>query len=76
MMVADDYDTNRTAKLELLMKTIGCIADQAREIGCPTPLFSLASEIHRSAVAQGYAASDPAVVCKVMEQAAGVDRGG
>lgn len=75
MMVAGDYDTNISAKLELLMKTIACIADQARELGCPTPLFSLASEIHRSALAQGNAQSDPAVVCKVMEKWAGVSRG-
>jgi putative dehydrogenase len=75
LMVAGDYDTNITAKLELLMKTIGCIADQAREIGCPTPLFSLASEIHRSALAQGRGQSDPAVVSDVMEQWAGVTRG-
>lgn len=74
-MVSGDYDTNITAKLELLMKDIACIAQHARDIGCPTPLFSLASEIHRSAVAQGHAASDPAVVCKVMEQWAGVGRG-
>ena len=74
MMVSGDYDTNISAKLELLMKTIGCIAEQAREIGCPTPLFSLASEIHRSALAQGHATSDPAVVCKIMEQWAGVSR--
>jgi 3-hydroxyisobutyrate dehydrogenase-like beta-hydroxyacid dehydrogenase len=40
--------------------------------GCPTPLFSLAREIHRSAVAQGHAKSDPAVVCKLMEQWAGI----
>jgi hypothetical protein len=35
-------------------------------------LFSLAREIHRSAVAQGHAKSDPAVVCKLMEQWAGI----
>lgn len=75
MMVSGDYDTDISAKLELLMKDIVCIAQQAREIGCPTPLFSLASEIHRSAMAQGHAMSDPAVVCKIMEQWAGVGRG-
>ena len=73
-MVSGDYDTNKTAKLELLMKDITCIAEHARAIDCPTPLFSLASEIHRSAMAQGHAASDPAVVCKIMEQSAGVER--
>jgi 3-hydroxyisobutyrate dehydrogenase-like beta-hydroxyacid dehydrogenase len=51
-----------------------CISQQARDIGCPTPLFALASEIHRAAMTQGHAASDPAVVCKIMEQLAGVER--
>lgn len=74
-MVSRDYDTNITAKLELLMKDIACIAQHARDIGCPTPLFSLASEIHRMASAQGYGGSDPAVVCKIMEEGAGVGRG-
>lgn len=74
MMVAGDYDTNISAKLELLMKTIACISEHAGEIGCPTPMFSLATEIHRAALSQGHAASDPAVVCKVMEQWAGVAR--
>jgi len=75
MMVSGDYETNISAKLELLLKDIACIAQYARETGCPTPLFSLASEIHRSAAAQGYAMSDPAVVCKVMEKMAGIERG-
>jgi putative dehydrogenase len=75
MMVSRDYDTDISAKLEVLIKDIACISQYAREIGCPTPLFSLASEIHRSAAAQGYAASDPAVVCKIMEQWAGIARG-
>lgn len=75
MMVSGDYETNISAKLELLLKDIACIAQYARETGCPTPLFALASEIHRSAAAQGYATSDPAVVCKVMEKMAGVERG-
>ena len=74
MMISGDYYTNPSAKLHLLLKTITCISQQAREIDCPTPLFSLASEIHRSALAQGHADSDPAVVCKIMEQWAGVAR--
>jgi 3-hydroxyisobutyrate dehydrogenase-like beta-hydroxyacid dehydrogenase len=74
MMVSRDYDTDISAKLELLMKDISCISQYAREIGCPTPLFSLASEIHRSAVAQGHATSDPAVVCKIIEHWAGIVR--
>lgn len=74
MMVSGDYDTDISAKLDVIMKDMVCIAQHARDIGCPTPLFSLAGEIHRSAAVQGYTASDPAVVCKIMEQWAGIER--
>jgi 3-hydroxyisobutyrate dehydrogenase-like beta-hydroxyacid dehydrogenase len=74
MMVSGDYDTNISAKLALLLKDIDCISRHARDVGCPTPLFSLASEIHYAAEAQGFAMSDPAVVCKVMEGLAGIER--
>jgi putative dehydrogenase len=74
MMVKGDYDTNISAKLELLLKDIDCIADHARDMGCPTPLFSLASQIHFAAEAQGHGQSDPAVVCKIVEELAGVPR--
>lgn len=75
MMAAGDYDTNITARLQLLLKDIACISQHARETACPTPLFTLASELHFAANAQGFANSDPAVVCKVSERLAGVERG-
>ncbi len=75
MMVSDDYDTKITAKLQLLLKDIDCISKHAREMACPTPLFSLASDIHFAADAQGYAMSDPAVVCKISKELAGLKRG-
>jgi 3-hydroxyisobutyrate dehydrogenase-like beta-hydroxyacid dehydrogenase len=74
MMVSGDYDTNISAKLQLLLKDIDCIAEHARDVACPTPVFSLAADIHRAAAAQGFAMSDPAVVCRVIEGLAGVSR--
>jgi L-threonate 2-dehydrogenase len=75
MMASGDYDTNITAKLQQLLKDIDCISRHAREMACPTPLFSLASEMHFAADAQGYAMSDPAVVCKISEELAGLKTG-
>lgn len=75
MMASGDYDTNITAKLQQLLKDIDCISRHAREMACPTPLFSLASEMHFAADAQGYAMSDPAVVCKISEELAGLKPG-
>jgi putative dehydrogenase len=73
-MVSGDYQNNISAKLDLLLKDIDCIADHARDMGCPTPLFSLASQIHFAAAAQGFGGADPAVVCKVIGDMAGVER--
>jgi 3-hydroxyisobutyrate dehydrogenase-like beta-hydroxyacid dehydrogenase len=75
MMVSGDYDTNISAKLQLLLKDIDCISAHARDANCPTPVFSLAADIHRAAAAQGSAGSDPAVVCRVIEGLAGIERG-
>jgi putative dehydrogenase len=75
MMVSGDYDTNISSTLETILKDIACISQHARDLACPTPLFSLAGEIHRAAAAQGFAMSDPAVVCKTIGSLAGIDRG-
>ena len=72
--LSGDYDTGISATVNLLLKDADCIARHAREANCPTPLFSLAADIHRAAAAQGFGMSDPAVVCRVMEGLAGVER--
>jgi len=74
MMVSGDYDTNISSTLETILKDIACISEHARNVACPTPLFSLAGDIHRAASAQGFAMSDPAVVCKTIGKLAGIDR--
>jgi putative dehydrogenase len=73
-MISGDYENNISAKLDLLLKDIDCIADHARAMGCPTPLFSLASQIHFAAAAQGFGGADPAIVCKVIGDMAGIER--
>jgi 3-hydroxyisobutyrate dehydrogenase-like beta-hydroxyacid dehydrogenase len=74
MMVSGDYDTNISSTLETILKDIACISEHARNVACPTPLFSLAGDIHRAAAAQGFAMSDPAVVCRTIGTLAGIDR--
>lgn len=76
MMVSGDFETNISSTLETILKDQVAIAQHARDIGCPTPLFSLAAEIHRAAEAQGFGMSDPAVVCRVIGRLGGIEREG
>jgi 3-hydroxyisobutyrate dehydrogenase-like beta-hydroxyacid dehydrogenase len=74
MMVRNTYDENVSATFLTMSKDLSVIGQYAQSIDCPTPLFSLASNIHAAAVAQGLEMSDTAAVCTVMERLAGVDR--
>jgi 3-hydroxyisobutyrate dehydrogenase-like beta-hydroxyacid dehydrogenase len=74
MMVRNTYDENVSATFLTMSKDFSVIGQYANSIDCPTPLFSLASNIHAAAVAQGLEMSDTAAVCAVMERLAGVDR--
>ena len=73
-MVRNTYDENVSATFLTMSKDLSVIGQYANSIDCPTPLFSLASNIHAAAVAQGLEMSDTAAVCAVMERLAGVDR--
>ena len=46
----------------------------ARELDCPTPLFAATSALYNAAMAQGFAESDTAAVCAVLERSAGIRR--
>ena len=74
MMVKNTYDENVSATFVTMGKDLSVIDQYAQSIDCPTPLFSLASNIHAAAVAQGMKMSDTAAACAVMEGLAGVDR--
>lgn len=73
MMVAGDYSSAGIAGT-VFQKDVQIIGDHARALACPVPLFSVASEIHTSAVSQGYGDQDTAAVCAVLERLAGIDR--
>jgi putative dehydrogenase len=75
MMVKDRYD-KPTMSIALWQKDMNVIADQARKIGVPTPMFDATKAIYRKALASGHGAEDTASVCAVLERMAGVKRGG
>jgi L-threonate 2-dehydrogenase len=74
-MVAGEYGAAAGMAAELFQKDLRIIGDFARTLGCPVPLFSVSSQIHISAVAQGFGHLDTASVCTVLERLAGVERG-
>ena len=73
MMVNDDY-TQATMKMDVWQKDIQVISDFAKNLQCPTPLFTAGTEIYQQAMAQGMAKLDTASVCRVLEQMADVQR--
>jgi len=73
MMVKGDY-SDATMKLEVWQKDMTIIADFARELGCPTPLFAACAPFYTAAIAMGRGAEDTAAVCAVLEEMAGVNR--
>jgi len=66
LMVRNDY-TKATMKVAVWQKDMQIITDFARALDCPTPLFAAASALYNAAMAQGFAESDTASVCAVLE---------
>jgi 3-hydroxyisobutyrate dehydrogenase-like beta-hydroxyacid dehydrogenase len=75
MIVKGDY-SRATMKLEVFRKDLAIIADFAREVGCPTPMFAATAPIYQSAIATGRGAEDTAAVTAVLERLAGYVRPG
>jgi 3-hydroxyisobutyrate dehydrogenase-like beta-hydroxyacid dehydrogenase len=73
MMVTEDYPTAAMYAL-IVDKDATLIAEMARELRHPVPMFSQAVQAHVLAMAQGWSDKDPASLCSMMEQAAGVIR--
>jgi putative dehydrogenase len=69
MMVRGDY-SDAMMKLEIWQKDMTIIADFAREVGCPTPLFAASAPIYTAALAKGRRNEDTAAVCAVLEEMA------
>jgi 3-hydroxyisobutyrate dehydrogenase-like beta-hydroxyacid dehydrogenase len=73
MMVKGDY-SEATMKNEVWQKDMTIIADFARKIDCPTPLFAASAPIYNAAMAMGLAKEDTGAVCAVLEEMAGNPR--
>jgi len=73
MMVKGDY-SEATMKNEVWQKDMTIIADFARELDCPTPLFAASAPIYNAAMAMGLGKETPAQWCAVLEQMAGNPR--
>jgi 3-hydroxyisobutyrate dehydrogenase-like beta-hydroxyacid dehydrogenase len=74
MMVEGRYN-KPTMKISVWQKDMQVIGDFARQLGCPTPLFSATEPIYRAAMRSGHADEDTAAVCAVLEAKAGLRRG-
>ena len=73
MMVKGDY-SEATMKNEVWQKDMTIIADFARELDCPTPLFAASAPIYNAAMAMGMGKEDTGAVCAVLEEMAGNPR--
>jgi 3-hydroxyisobutyrate dehydrogenase-like beta-hydroxyacid dehydrogenase len=73
MMVKGDY-SEATMKNEVWQKDMTIIADFARELNCPTPLFAASAPIYNAAMAMGLGKEDTGAVCAVLERLAGNPR--
>jgi 3-hydroxyisobutyrate dehydrogenase-like beta-hydroxyacid dehydrogenase len=73
MMARGEYG-DATMKMRVFQKDVAIIASFARDLGCPTPLFSASEPIYTAALAAGHDADDTAAVCAVLEKLANVSR--
>jgi len=73
-MMADNTYLPATMRSTTWKKDLTVIGDFASDLGCPTPLFGLASALHMATLAAGHGAEDSAAVCATLEQMAGVVR--
>jgi 3-hydroxyisobutyrate dehydrogenase len=60
-------DTERTGRIDIMLKDLEAVAELARESGSAIPFASLAAEIHRLFVARGMGPDDPATLVRFYE---------
>lgn len=73
LMVKNEYD-DATMKNDVWQKDIKIISAFARDLNCPTPLFSNSVVTYLAAMAQGREKQDTASVCAVLEELANFKR--
>jgi putative dehydrogenase len=74
MMVRGDY-ADAMIRLSVWAKDMAVIGDFARQVGCPTPLFTATETIYTAASAIRPETEDTAAVCAVLERMANHRRG-
>ena len=74
LMARNDYLSDVTMKLEVWQKDMTAIADFAKAMGCPTPLFAATIPYYVAATAEN-PAQDTGAVCAVLEKMANHRRG-
>jgi len=75
MMARNSY-LPASMRAAIWTKDLDVIGKVASDLGCATPLFDLASSLHARVLAMGRRDEDTAVVCALLEQLSGVERGG
>ena len=73
-MMANNNYLPATMRSTTWKKDLTVIGDFASAVGCPTPLFGLATTLHAATLAMGHGAEDSAAVCAALEQMAGLQR--
>jgi 3-hydroxyisobutyrate dehydrogenase len=73
MMAANTY-LPATMRSTTWKKDLAVIGEFASDLGCPAPLFGLATTLHSAALAMGYGEEDSAAVCAALERMAGLER--
>lgn len=73
-MMADNTYLPATMRSTTWKKDLTVIGDFASDLGCPTPLFGLATMLHEATLAAGHGADDSAAVCATLERMAGLKR--
>jgi 3-hydroxyisobutyrate dehydrogenase len=74
MMAANSY-LPATMRSTTWKKDLSVIGQFAADLGCPTPLFGLATTLHAATLAMGHGEEDTAAVCATLESMAGLERG-
>ena len=72
-MVKNDYE-NPSMKVKVFQKDLDIIDSYAKDLNCPTPLFSSCVQVYLGALAKGFDERDTASVCAVLEDWAQLER--
>jgi putative dehydrogenase len=73
-LMAEQRYEPATMTIGLWQKDMQVIGEFARQVGCPTPIFSATESVYRAALANGQGMQDTASVCTVLESMAGLHR--